>query len=100
MVHLDRSGASHSARTVESVSGSALRFLGYLRNVERVPGPSSLAEVLDGEALARYVAFLLTVRCGARGVALPPRRARGALTDCRSRGALTGSASRAAWPPT
>ena len=42
---------------------TALRFLGYLVHVEASPAAPTLAAVLDGDALARYVAFSLTVRC-------------------------------------
>jgi len=65
-IQLDRAGAAQARTTVENVLSSALRFLGYRRNVERSPGPSSLMEVLDGEAIARYVSFALSVRCVAR----------------------------------
>jgi len=71
-VQLDRAGAAQARATVGNVLGSALRFLGFRRNVERTKGPSSLMEVLDGEALARYVSFALTVRYAACARALVP----------------------------
>lgn len=71
-VQLDRPGGVQAARSVDNVLASALRFLGFVSRVERHAAPPTLLWVLDGEALARYVSFSLTVRC----VALPRRAAR------------------------
>jgi len=68
-VNLERSGAAHAAVTVEKSVTTLLRFLGYLANVEASPAPPSLSAVLDGDALARYVAFSLTVRCDSSAAA-------------------------------
>ena len=62
-VQLDRPGGVQAARSVDNVLASALRFLGFVSRVERNAAPPTLTWVLDGEALARYVSFSLTVRC-------------------------------------
>jgi hypothetical protein len=62
-VNLERHGAAHATPTVEKSVTTALRFLGYLVHVEASPAAPTLAAVLDGDALARYVSFSLTVRC-------------------------------------
>jgi hypothetical protein len=68
-VHLDRPGAAQAARSVDNVLSSTLRFLGFVSRVERNATPPTLLGVLDGEALACYVSFSLTVRCVMRAVA-------------------------------
>lgn len=61
-VNLDRAGAAHGINTVEKSVSTLLRFLGYIANVEASPASPTLSSVLDGDALARFVAFSLTVR--------------------------------------
>lgn len=68
-IQLDRTGAVQARATVEGIVSSGLRFLGFRRNVERMRGQASFAEVLDGEAVARYVSFLLVTRCVRRAAA-------------------------------
>jgi hypothetical protein len=99
-VNLERSSAAHVAVTVEKSVTTILRFLGYLAHVEASPSPPSLSVVLDGDALARYVAFSLTVRYVLRAAAAAPRLGLASSPLLPFTLGRKGSGSRAASPRT
>lgn len=65
-INLDRArpGTPAAVRTVEKVQAALSRALGYLANVEKImSGPPSVEWLLNGDALARYIVFLVANRC-------------------------------------
>lgn len=70
-MQLDRTGAAQARSTVDNAVAALLRFLGFVRNVERSKAQLTVAALLDGDAIARFLSFLLTTRrvAAARAVA-------------------------------
>ena len=61
-VPLARTGAAQARSTVDNAVAALLRFLGFVRNVERSKAQLTVAALLDGDAIARFLSFLLTTR--------------------------------------
>jgi len=97
-VQLDRRGSAQAHATVENSVSVALRFLGYLTRVETPPpppAPPTLLSLLDGDAIARFVAFALTVRCVcACACAWLQRGPKPPLSDVAGRAAATRRSDR------
>ena len=58
-----RPGTPAAVRTVEKVKSVLARALGFLVNVDHLDGPPTVEWLLDGNALARYISYLMANRC-------------------------------------